>query len=269
MGIPQQIPRKKHAGCRIVEGATAISQDSGILTSVGTAGVNTMPSHVLSVVKSRPQQQDQLSIQSLPLPFLGQTKNKVVTPVKIEKLLFHLLGHQHYGYLVKGFSQGFDIGYIGPRRPVECKNLKSCYEFPSVIQQHIESELALSRIQGPFKVKPFPNFQLSPIGLVKKKTPGQYRFIQNLSHPKGNSFNDFIRPELAMVKYMSFDDAALLVRQLGQACYMAKTDIANAFRIIPIRPEDHELLGFQFGDAYYYNVCLVMGSSSSCAIFET
>ena len=79
-----------------------------------------------------------------------------------------------------------------------------------------------------------------------------------------DAVDDFIHPELA-----TFDNAASLVRQLGQGCYMAKTDIANAFRTIPIRPEDHELLGFSFQGEFYYNVCLVKGSSSSCAIFET
>lgn len=48
---------------------------------------------------------------------------------------------------------------------------------------------------------------------------------------------------------------------------MAKTDIESAFRLIPIHPDDHSLLGFQFNGRIYYDVCLPMGSSSSCAIF--
>ncbi|XP_068721411.1 uncharacterized protein [Montipora capricornis] len=50
---------------------------------------------------------------------------------------------------------------------------------------------------------------------------------------------------------------------------MAKTDIKNAFRIIPIRPEDYGLLGMQWRDLYYYDRCMPMGCSSSCLTFET
>ena len=49
---------------------------------------------------------------------------------------------------------------------------------------------------------------------------------------------------------------------------MAKTDIDSAFRLIPIHPLDHELLGFTFLDKYYFYTCLSMGAFSSCAIFE-
>lgn len=49
---------------------------------------------------------------------------------------------------------------------------------------------------------------------------------------------------------------------------MAKTDIQDAFRIIPIHPEDYNLLGFSWDNRFYYDKCLFMGASSSCQIFE-
>lgn len=49
---------------------------------------------------------------------------------------------------------------------------------------------------------------------------------------------------------------------------MAKTDIQDAFRIIPIHPDDYNLLGFSWDNKFYYDKCLPMGASSSCQIFE-
>ena len=49
---------------------------------------------------------------------------------------------------------------------------------------------------------------------------------------------------------------------------MAKTDIEDAFRIIPIHPLDHSLLGFSFEGEFYFDRCLPMGASRSCQIFE-
>lgn len=50
---------------------------------------------------------------------------------------------------------------------------------------------------------------------------------------------------------------------------MAKTDIEDAFRVIPIHPADYYLLGFTWEGQYYYDKCLPMGASSSCQIFES
>lgn len=50
---------------------------------------------------------------------------------------------------------------------------------------------------------------------------------------------------------------------------MAKTDIKSAFRIIPIHPSDFPLLGMKWDNQFYYDVCLPMGLSSSCAIFSS
>ena len=49
---------------------------------------------------------------------------------------------------------------------------------------------------------------------------------------------------------------------------MAKTGIKNAFRIIPIRPQDYNLLGIFWRGLYYYDRCMPMGCSSSCKTFE-
>ena len=53
---------------------------------------------------------------------------------------------------------------------------------------------------------------------------------------------------------------------------MAKTDIENAFRIIPIHPDDRHFLGFSWVLAegniqYYMDACLAMGLASSCQLF--
>ena len=54
----------------------------------------------------------------------------------------------------------------------------------------------------------------------------------------------------------------------GMACYMAKTDIKSAFRIVPIHPSDQHLLGFKWQGKYYFDRCLPMGCSASCNIFK-
>ncbi len=54
---------------------------------------------------------------------------------------------------------------------------------------------------------------------------------------------------------------------------MANTDIAHAYRIVPISPLDHHLLGMVWGDALFFDTALPFGLRSApkifCAIADT
>ena len=115
---------------------------------------------------------------------------------------------------------------------------------------------------------PFHPFRVSPLGLVPKKSPGEFRLIHHLSFPRGYSVNDGIGPEDTSVHYATVAEAIRLIKSNGKGCFLAKTDIKNAFRIIPIRPEEHYLLGMKWQGMYYYDRCLPMGAASSCKTFE-
>ena len=110
--------------------------------------------------------------------------------------------------------------------------------------------MQLGRVQGPFGSPPFPYMKISPIGIVPKKTPGQYRLIHHLSCTEGNSVNDFIDKQYSSVQYATFDDAVECVLKVSPNCLMGKTDIDSAFRLLPVHDTDHPLLGFQLTNKY-------------------
>ena len=68
--------------------------------------------------------------------------------------------------------------------------------------------------------------------------------------------------------YASFDKAVSIAVSAGRGAWLAKSDIKSAFRLLPVSPEDYELLGFSFDGSFYYDRCLPMGCSISCALFE-
>lgn len=80
--------------------------------------------------------------------------------------------------------------------------------------------------------------------------------------------NDGISSEFTSVSYATVEDAIHIIRTVGHGCFMAKTDIKNAFRIIPIQPQDYNLLGICGRGVYYYDRCMPMGCSSSYKTFE-
>ena len=170
--------------------------------------------------------------------------------------------------LYNGFKFGFPIHFQGPRVSLNAKNLASAYERPQIVSAKIFKELEANRLAGPFDSPPFSTFRVSPLGLIPKKTPGEFRMIHHLSFPDGSSINDSIPFEFTSVNYARVDDATALVKQLGPGCFLAKTDIQNAFRIIPIRPADYDLLGMSWEGKFYYDKAMPIGCSSSCRTFE-
>lgn len=200
-----------------------------------------------------------------------QANKLVVTPVKVNVLGQFLEGYDDHlkTFLYEGFKQGFKIQYQGPRQQRFCKNLLSVQQHENIVAEKLQKEVSLGRIAGPFNFLPFSNLQCSPIGIVPKKEINEFRLIHHLSYPDGASINDFIPNELCSVSYTTVDDAIKQIKKLGKSCLLAKTDIASAFRILPVHPDDHELLGIQFNGDFYYDKCLPMGCSISCSIFET
>lgn len=197
--------------------------------------------------------------------------SKTTTPICANKLYEWLTpGYdvQKTDFLVDGFTYGFKIPSSKSFSSTVPPNLKSALDLPLVVLEKISKELRKGRIAGPFHAKPFPNLICSPIGLVPKKAPNTFRMIQHLSYPKLDSVNSHIPDGLKSVTYATTDDAVRLVLQAGQCAFMCKTDICDAFRLLPIHPLSHHLFGFRFSDAYFYDKFLPMGCSVSCRYFE-
>lgn len=169
--------------------------------------------------------------------------------------------------LLCGFKFGFRLQYDGPRTDSFCSNLKSVIQNPSIAWTKVKKEIKAGRIAGPFTKKPLENLRISPIGIVPKKN-GSWRLIQHLSYPEGSSLNDFIDSSLCSVKYTSIDQVTDSLTLMGSGALLGKIDIENAFRILPVYPDDFNLLGFTLNNFYFIDKCLPMGCALSCSLFE-
>jgi hypothetical protein len=99
------------------------------------------------------------------------------------------------------------------------------------------NKVSLGRVAGPFFQPPLLNLRLSSVGMVPKKG-GSYRLIHHLSHPPGSSVNDFIDRKFGSVKYTFFDDALDILAKQGPGALVARLDIRNAFRLLPVHRSD-------------------------------
>lgn len=206
----------------------------------------------------------------MPLPTAVLPPEALPTPVKAKSLGMYLTGYQEASrkHLLTGFLHGFRLHFQGPQEGSCSNNLVSASEHSDIVDQKLAKEIQAGRIIGPFEKPPFHNLKVSPLGVIPKKVQGEYRMIHHLSFPFGGSVNDFIPPEFCSVQYATVDDAIQIIKRLGLGCALAKTDVRSAFRIIPVHPNDYQLLGMQWRGQYYVDRCLPMGCASSCKTFE-
>ena len=173
--------------------------------------------------------------------------------------------------LLLGFKSGFRIHSSIGTDPLKgiFENHKSVNHNLSFVQTKLDKEKSLGRVAGPFPNPPLSNMVFSPLGLVPKKEPGDFRLIHDLSYPQDNSVNSHIGPEFSAVSFEMLDDSIRIMLELGKGCFIDKADLKDAFRIIPISPLDYHLLGFKFKGQFYFDMCLPMGCSTSCQTFES
>ena len=79
--------------------------------------------------------------------------------------------------------------------------------------------------------------------------------------------NDGVDPKLCSLSYVSIDAAAAMVLSLGQGAELAKLDIASAYRIVPVHPDDRPLLGMKWKGSLYVDMALLFGLRSAPKIF--
>ncbi|KAL9974356.1 hypothetical protein ACROYT_G011380 [Oculina patagonica] len=188
----------------------------------------------------------------------------VSSPIDIDRLQHELLFHPNHNFvttLIHNLRFGARIGYTGPRKPRVSRNLISASQHPEVVSSNLAKEIKMGRVAGPFLSSPLTDLQCHPVGVVPKKHSSEWRTIYHLSYPEGDSINDHIQKDLFSLQYVRVDDAIRLLQTLGQGSFMAKTDLKSAFRLIPIHPDDWNLLGIYWQSKFYVDLYLPLGSA--------
>ena len=152
-------------------------------------------------------------------------------------------------FLIQGFSQGFDIGYKGPKiRKSRSRNIPFTVGTKQDLWSKIMKEVKEKRMAGPYDDIPFENYIQSPVGLVPK-TGNKTRMIFHLSFKFGEadsdqSLNACTPREDCTVHYNNIDHMVqnclhisreALVKTGSPVIYLGETDLSSAFHVLPLR----------------------------------
>ena len=208
------------------------------------------------------------------MPALPPSAMSIHSPFRVESWSSFLANHPNKLWvdsLISGLKEGVRIGFTakGNCRPAK-SNLLSADSHPEGVKGYLEAEAAAGRVAGPFSLDELPSeVMFNRIGVIPKANkPGKWRLIVDLSFPQGASVNDGISiPDSSMV-YSSIDDAARMIASVGRGAWLAKIDISNAYRNIPVHPDDRGFLGMRWGDQAYIDNQLPFGLRSAPILFN-
>ena len=171
----------------------------------------------------------------------------------------------------RSITEGFRIGYDASTAQLkqQATNMLSASAHREVVSHYITEELQATRLVcvGSEEVARSMGIHCSPLGVISKKNrPNKWRLIINLSAPEGYSVNDGIGKELSSMSYISVDVVAHILK-LGRVALLAKMDLKQAYRNIPVLPEDRLLLGMCWEGKVYMDTALPFGLRSAPLIF--
>ena len=198
----------------------------------------------------------------------------IVSPLKLTAWKQYLQSYPDprlKDFILRRLEHGFRIEVKeGSRLHRAPRNLTSAFEQPQVVQSYLDRELSLNRIPFvPPQASSCPVIQISSFGVIPKKhKPNKWRLIVDLSSPRGRSVNDAIPKELCSIAYISLDDATALIQAAGNGCLLAKVDLQEAYRAVPVHPSDQRLLAVQWKRSTFVDCVLPFGLRSAPKIFS-
>ena len=146
-------------------------------------------------------------------------------------------------------------------------NGKSALKHGKLITDTIATWVKKGYVIGPFSSPPFEDLHISPLMATEQKT--KVRPILNLSAPVGFSLNDSVNKigirKLTMSSAKKFSQTLL---QLGRNAVFAKSDLVDAYKLIPIHPSNWKYYGFKWLGKFFIDTTTPFGSNTAPANFD-
>ena len=151
--------------------------------------------------------------------------------------------------------------------PISCKNSDSATEYGAALADTIADWIDAGFVAGPFVYPPIKNFRCNPVKMVPQH--GKIRPVINMSSPIGYSFNDNIEESgLEKVTMSSAKKFGQSLLKAGVGARMSKSDMKNAYKIVPCNMTDLRLQGFQWGGRFFVETTQPFGAKSAVSNYD-
>lgn len=210
-----------------------------------------------------------LSLRDASTPFFDSCS----TPISIDQFLSAVdhISPEWFQWLSSSLRDGVRIGYTGPRNvQVFRQNNASALSEPLVVDDLLAQEVSKGFLIGPFQDRPLvsPGVYLSHVNALTLHKKDKYRLCIDLSGDLKGTVNFFISAEDSSVDFSTIDDVVDSTILCGSGALIAKLDLKDAYKILPVHRDDVPLLGIRWRRLYFVSVRLVFGLRSAARLFN-
>ena len=168
---------------------------------------------------------------------------------------------------IQNLEEGAPALQIGELPSLCSKNDESAYIHGKMLTDTIADWIHKGFVAGPFQTPPLRNFRSNQLKVVEKK--GKVRPILNVSHPRGQSFNDnIVEPRMEKVQMSSAQSFSYSLLRAGKFALMSKFDMQDAYKNVPSKVEDLRLQGFEWGGSFFVETKQMFGARTAVANFD-
>ena len=197
-------------------------------------------------------------------------KKPLIDPAKL-KSLADMIGYDSplLEAVCMDLRNGADIGCVGVcRQASRSKNSTDSFRFGEHVTDAIASWVKKGFVYGPVALEDIPaDAKVNGI-MCRPKPDGSVRVILNMSAPAGSSVNEGIDIDMFPATMSSTLKWLAVLDKAGRGCKIMKIDWADAYKHVPVRPEDISLQWFSWLGMGFAELCLIFGTSSSVGIYD-
>ncbi|KZT42580.1 DNA/RNA polymerase, partial [Sistotremastrum suecicum HHB10207 ss-3] len=204
---------------------------------------------------------------------------KIVTPINVDHFEELLAEHPNRPLVdsaCKGLREGFwpfaETDEYHSDLPIENENHPLTAEKLAFLREQRDTEINADRFSLPFSTL-LPGMHVSALGAVPKPHSEKLRLITDQSRGP-LALNSWISSESASVRYDTLRDLAIVLREYRKAephqvFTLWKSDVASAFRLIPMHPLWQIRQVIKIDETYHVDRCMVFGNRAAPRIWCT
>ena len=156
------------------------------------------------------------------------------------------------------FSGGID------RQACKLSSARKNMQLAEENTNYLEAKKHRNVLLGPFPPEAVLHVHVNRFGVIPKSgRPGKWRLIVDLSHQEGKSVNSRVDPHLCSLMYVKVDQVVDRLLEIGLGVELVKLDVKNAYRNVPVHPENRHLLGMRWRGRIYVAAALPFGLRSA------
>lgn len=202
---------------------------------------------------------------------------KIQTPINVKLFDFMLKDHPNRLFVesvIQGLTDGFwPMCDLPDSDSPTIPNHANCNEHPQMLADACAEEVARGRYSQPFHTL-LAGMKVSPLLLAAKSNSTKMRVCTDMSYGQ-HSLNDLVRKDECRVAFdsiISFAPYIVEKSKSGQKLLIWKSDVQNAYRIIPMCLQWQLRQIVCINNLFYVDRCANFGSSASpkiwCSVFS-